>query len=268
MSVDKSVPGRRSVRVETEVPGTPEQVWQAIATGPGISSWFVPCTVDGRAGGSITLLWAPGVETSASIKTWEPPHRMVAEDSWGPNAPVVATEWIVEARAGGKCVVRVVHSMFTDNDDWNDHLEGTETGWPLFFAVLRIYLQHFRGQRSAQIGLTAQTSGSPEQAYASLVNGLGITPAAPGKRAATSVPGAPAFAGVVESSGGNKLVLQVAEPAPGVVVMAAEKCAGAAQCSLFAYFYGDEATRVADRERPRWSEWMQQRFPAAGAAGG
>jgi len=40
MSVKIEASGRRSVQVEVEVPGTPEQVWQAIATGPGISSWF------------------------------------------------------------------------------------------------------------------------------------------------------------------------------------------------------------------------------------
>jgi hypothetical protein len=42
MSVKIDPSGRRSVQVEVEVPGTPEQVWQAIATGPGVSSWFVP----------------------------------------------------------------------------------------------------------------------------------------------------------------------------------------------------------------------------------
>ena len=42
MSVKKEPSGRRSIQVEVEVPGTPEEVWQAIATGPGISSWFVP----------------------------------------------------------------------------------------------------------------------------------------------------------------------------------------------------------------------------------
>ncbi len=34
--------GMRSVQAEVEVPGTPEEVWQAIATGPGVSAWFVP----------------------------------------------------------------------------------------------------------------------------------------------------------------------------------------------------------------------------------
>ena len=36
MSVKKEASGRRSVQIEVEVPGTPEEVWEAIATGPGI----------------------------------------------------------------------------------------------------------------------------------------------------------------------------------------------------------------------------------------
>ena len=46
MSVQHDASGRRWVQVEVEVPGTPEEVWRAIATGPGVSSWFVPCQVD------------------------------------------------------------------------------------------------------------------------------------------------------------------------------------------------------------------------------
>lgn len=269
MSVDRSVAGHRSVRIEAEVPGTPEQVWEAIATGPGISSWFMPCKVDGRVGGALTIEWAPGVETSATIKTWEPPHRLVAEDSgWGPNSPPVATEWLVEARRGGQCVVRVVHTMRTDSDDWNDQLEGTESGWPVFFAVLRTYLQHFRSQRCTTIALTAHTSASQEQAYAKMAKALGLEPAAPGKRIATSAPGAPAFAGVVESSSATKLLLRVDKPAPGIIAVAASECNGAVQCNLFAYLYGDQAAALAEREKRKWNAWLQQCFPAAGPVSG
>jgi uncharacterized protein YndB with AHSA1/START domain len=42
MSVKKEASGRRSMQIEFEVPGTPEEVWRAIATGPGISSWLMP----------------------------------------------------------------------------------------------------------------------------------------------------------------------------------------------------------------------------------
>ena len=53
MSVKKDTSGRRSVQVEVEVPGRPEEVWQAIATGPGVSPWFVP--TEARSGGTWTV---------------------------------------------------------------------------------------------------------------------------------------------------------------------------------------------------------------------
>jgi len=59
MSVKKDESGRRSVQAEVEVPGTPEEVWQAIATGPGISSWFVPSEVEERAGGTAVSHFSP-----------------------------------------------------------------------------------------------------------------------------------------------------------------------------------------------------------------
>ena len=55
MSVKKEASGRRSVQVEVEVPGTPEEVWQAIATGPGISSWFVPAEFEERDGKPVAV---------------------------------------------------------------------------------------------------------------------------------------------------------------------------------------------------------------------
>ena|SRR5436190_588597 len=111
MSVNKEASGRRSVQVEVEVPGTPAEVWQAIATGPGVSSWFVPTESEERVGGAVVAHFGPGMDSTATVTAWDPPHRFAAESpDLGPNAPTLATEWVVEARSGGTCVVRVVHS--------------------------------------------------------------------------------------------------------------------------------------------------------------
>ena len=142
MSVKKEASGRRSVQVEVEVPGTPEEVWQAIATGPGISSWLMPAEFEVRDGKpvAVKLNFGPGMEISSAVTAWDPP-RMFATEAGLPGSPPIANEWSVEARAGGICVVRVVHSLFASTDDWDNQLEGTESGWPAFFRILRIYLK-------------------------------------------------------------------------------------------------------------------------------
>ena len=93
MSVKKEASGRRSVQVEVEVPGTPEEVWQAIGTGPGISSWFVPAEIEERDGKpvAVKLNFGPGMESSSVVTAWDPPRRFVAEaPGWLPGSPVIA----------------------------------------------------------------------------------------------------------------------------------------------------------------------------------
>ena len=68
--------GRRSIQVEAEVPGAPEQVWEAIATGPGIGSWFYPTDLEERVGG--VLKYDTGsemVQVPAKVAIWDPPRR-------------------------------------------------------------------------------------------------------------------------------------------------------------------------------------------------
>jgi len=175
MSVKKEASGRRSVQVEVEVPGTPEEVWEAIATGPGISSWFVPTEFEERDGKpvAVKLNFGPGMESRSVVTAWDPPRMFAAEaNGWTPGSPSIANEWSVEARGGGICVVRVVHSLFASTDDWNNQLEGTESGWPGFFRILRIYLTHFRGQRSAMMQWIAPAEGTVAEAWETLTAAL------------------------------------------------------------------------------------------------
>src|SRR5262249_4323547 len=149
MPVRKDASGQRSIEAEVEVPGSPEEVWAAIATGQGISSWFVPSTVEERAGGAATANFGPGMESVATIKTWDPPRRYTVETVEQPGT--IATEWVVEARAGGTCVVRVVHRWFASTDDWDQQFEGHAEGWRAFFRILRLYLTYFRGEPGSLI---------------------------------------------------------------------------------------------------------------------
>src|SRR3982751_1316767 len=218
MSVKKEASGRRSVQVAVEAPGTPEEVWQAIATGPGISSWFVPTEFEERDGKpvAVTLNFGPGMESRSVVTAWEPPRRVAAQgEGWG-GSPPIADEWSVEARAGGICVVRVVHSLFASTDDWDNQLEGTESGWPGFFRILKIYLTHFRGQRSAMMQWLAPAAGTEGEAWDTLTTAWGWNGACVGQRCAAPA-GVPALAGGVEHVGHKprNALLRLDKPGPG-----------------------------------------------------
>ena len=112
---------RPPIDLSVEVPGTPEEVWAAIATGPGISSWFVPCALDGRVGGEVAMDFGSYGKDTARVTSWEPPRRVVFE---GGNERSLAYEWLVEARDGGTCVVRLVNSGFGDGSEWDGDYDG------------------------------------------------------------------------------------------------------------------------------------------------
>lgn len=254
--------GRRSVQAEVEVPGTPEQVWDAIATGPGITSWFVPTDLEERLGGVTVSHFGPGMDSEpATITEWHPPHRFVAKgaDDGGID---VATEWIVEARSGGSCVVRVVHSWFAEGDDWDGQFEGHSYGWLAFFRVLRAYLEHFAGEHGAPVQVMGVTAPPKEAAWEAWMRALGFGGATVGTRV-QAPEGAPPLAGTVEWAGQpawpEELLLRLDEPAPGIAHLVSHPM-GQVYLTLRLYLFGDNASAAASDAQAAWQAWMDATF--------
>jgi uncharacterized protein YndB with AHSA1/START domain len=265
MSVKKEASGRRSVQVEVEVPGTPEEVWQAIATGPGISSWFVPAEFEEQDGKpvAIKLNFGPGMESRSAITAWDPSQKWAAQsDGWVPGSPPIANEWSVEARGGGICIVRIVHSLFASTDDWDNQLEGTESGWPAFLRTLQIYLTHFRGQRSTMMQLVAPVAGTEAEAWETLTAALGLKGLSVGQRCAAPA-SVPALSGVAEYVTQNPYdaLLRIDKPGPGIAALGSFNLGGQSMVALNFYHYGDQAAETAARETPPWQAWIKERFP-------
>lgn len=265
MSVKKDPSGRRSVQVEVEVPGTPEEVWRAIASGPGISSWFVPARSEEREGGQLVCTFGPGMDCPATITLWQPPLRFVAEGDMGPpGSPKVATEWSVEARAGGKCVVRVVHSLFASTDDWDNQLDGLEQGWPTYFRILRRYLEAFKGLPCSAMQFVGFSGDSETKAWEKAGGALGLLKVAPGQSWSTP-DGLPRMAGVVDSVGKgmhpNTVLLRLEAPAPGTAYVGAFSCGGMVMVCMSLYLYGAKAKPAVESDEAAWQTWIGERFP-------
>jgi len=259
--------GPRAIDLDIEVPGTPEEVWEAVASGPGITAWFVPARVDGRLGGTCELDFGPGVGVeTARITAWEPPRRLVAEVA-AEGRPAFAMEWLVEARDGGTCVVRLVNSGFGSSADWDAEHDATEAGWRLFLYNLRLYLTHFPGRRCSSVLVNGHADGPVDRAFGELAAALGLPAgASQGERVAATAPGAPPLAGVVERAAPNMLTLLLERPAAGIAFVVCEPAGdGSAHASVYLYLFGDGAAEAAARDEPGWRAWVQRHFPAAEA---
>ncbi len=133
-----------SATEELHVDATPDEVWAAIATGPGIDSWFM-----GRNDvdpGQVVRQAFGGYTPEHQVSAWEPGKRLAYESGTAPDGRFVAYEFLIEGRDRGSTVLRVVNSGFLPGDDWADEFEAMTKGGALFMHTLATYLNHFAGR--------------------------------------------------------------------------------------------------------------------------
>ena len=250
---------RRSIELEVEVPGRPEEVWRAVATGPGISSWYVPHTIEERAGGVGVASFgpAPEMQITGRVVVWEPPQRVVFDGGEGVDG--LAFEWTVEPR-GDKCVVRLVNGGFGTGAEHDAQYDGMVEGWRLFMFNLCLHLEHFAGQTATASLPMAIWAGPRSEAWGTLAGGLGI-PSAPavGDRIEVTAPDAPALAGTVADVDPRWVALVLDRPAPGTAFLAVEGDGEHVTVSIWSYLYGPDGAAAAERDEPRWRQWLAER---------
>jgi uncharacterized protein YndB with AHSA1/START domain len=264
MTTPKNVPLRLAFSVE--VPGTPEQVWAAIATAGGISSWFLPTDVEEREGGAIVVHMGE-TDSPGTITGWDPPRRLeYAEPEWatltGHDADSVTplvSEFLVEAQSGGTCVVRVVSSAFGTGADWEqEFMTDMEKHWVPFFDNLRLYLAHFPGQRATSLEVSTDVPSAAGSAFTAMQEALGAGEV--GKPI-----DARGLTGVVERISENQLFLRLTDPIPGMLgFVAFDKGDGSATASIQGWLFSDDAPAFVEREQPAWKAWLENlAIPAA-----
>jgi uncharacterized protein YndB with AHSA1/START domain len=266
MTGEPDVPLR--VEMVFELPGTAEQVWQAIATGPGISSWFVPTDLDERLGGSIVAHMGE-TDSPGRVTGWEPNRRLAYEEpEWAALAghegePVtpLATEFLIEAQSGGTCVLRVVTSAFGTGADWEqEFIDEMEQGWRPYFDRLRLYLAHFPGQHATVLEASRSITGRAYDAVlAAMCESLGVDRVDGGAGQAVEARG---VKGQVERIDEYDLLVRVTDPVPGFLGIGAwglgqDEAKPTVMAMVQGHFFSDDAPGFVERERPRWQEWLE-----------
>ena len=258
MSTTPNVPYRLEFSVE--VPGTPEQVWQAIATAKGMSAWFLPTELEERAGGSLHFSMGPDMGSDGQVTGWDPPRRIAYEEDWAalmgkdPDAlSPLTSEFLVEATSGGTCVVRVTSSGFGTGAEWEQEWwADMGTQWRPFFDNLRLYLSNFPGQEATRLEVTASHPGDPEALWSTLRDALGLGE----EGAPVEVRGA---TGIVERVGGQQALVRLTAPVPGMLNAFTYGIGdGTATAGVRAYLFSTGAADYVRREEPAWQAWLQR----------
>lgn len=256
MSTTPTVPYRLEFAVE--VPGTPEQVWQAIATAKGMSAWFLPTEMEEREGGALHFSMGPEMGSDGRVTGWDPPRRIVYQEDWAAlmgkdpdDLSPLTSEFLVEARSGGTCVVRVTSSGFGTGAGWeSEWWDDMGQNWKPFFDNLRLYLAHFPGQQATRLEVGVSHRADAERLWSTMRDSLGL-----GRQGtAVEVRGS---AGTVERVGSRQALVRLTAPVPGMLsVFVHDEDAGRATAGVRAYLFSADAPDHVRREEPAWRAWL------------
>jgi len=185
-------------RSEAEVPASPDEVWAAIASGPGIDSWFMGRSeVQPGPDGTVRTVFGE-YAPELGVTAWEPDRRFAYRSGEAPDGRFIAYEFLIEGRAGGSTVLRTVTSGFLPGDDWAEEFEAMILGGEMYFRTLVEYLTYFAGRFAVPVTAFGPPGTTWARDRALLCRALGLPEdPGPGDRATLAPNGTRPVEGVV-----------------------------------------------------------------------
>jgi len=236
--------GHGGIEVVAAVRGTPDEVWRAIATGPGLSTWVGPAQVDGdRVRFDLGVLG----HADARVVAREAPVRFAfAEDEWLNGAPPLVTDLQVEHDGDGRSRVRLVNRVDGDADpETRRTLAAMEATWRPALAALDLSLAHPAGDFHA----VEATMLVDRDGWRRLQDALAIS----GDRAQAGP-----FAGAVAHRQEDAVVLRLDAPAEGHAVVAVDEGPDGPLVSVRAWLRGERAADAARELGPALDAWLRE----------
>jgi uncharacterized protein YndB with AHSA1/START domain len=243
-----------------EVPGTPEQVWDAIATAKGMGAWFMPTRMEERVGGSLRFDMGPEMGSDGVVTEWDAPRKIVYQEDWAAlmgvgedDLSALTSEFVVEAQSGGTCIVRVTSSGFGTGAEWEAGFwDSMGENWKPYFDHLRLYLTDFTGQQAANLEASAVHPQAADDLWATVRRAAGLGDQ--GARCAVN-----GITGTVTTSGARRALVRVTGPVQGMLSFAVFDDGmeeGTAIAEARGYFFGADAPGYVEREQLAWKAWL------------
>ena len=255
------------MEVDLVVPGTPEQVWDAIATAEGCSAWMMPTTGNAEVGSDLIFHMGPEMDSKAHITALEPGRRMVYEEDWAdlaaePEANVtpLVTEFIIEAQSGGTCAVKVVTSAYGVGADWeNEFFSHMSSGWASMIDNLRVYLTRFPGQHVTPLVVSATFPGGVSESIAAIRRAMGFSQVGDSFSARDAK-------GSVDRSVEDSFFVQFDAPIPGFATFFGFGLDQGSGVVMQAHLFSPDAAEYVAREQSGWQAWFDSVVATTGAA--
>jgi hypothetical protein len=156
------MPKEFECRREVQLPASPQEVWDAVATAAGNEAWLFPNEIEPDGSGA---------------KVWDPPRHLAVRTEQG--AWFNALEFEIEGRDGTSTTLRYAHSgIFME--DWETQYDAVQQHTDFYLHTLGQYLEHFNGKPATYIGggpggLQAPAGSATPDGFERLQSALGLT---------------------------------------------------------------------------------------------
>ena len=180
----ESTPSARRFEIELEIEAPRKVVWAAISDGVQIRRWFAPeASVTPGEGGEIVWGWGDAHGAwPQTIEVWEPGVRLRTryesgiDDGEGGKLPLFLDFTL--AGEGGHTTLRLVHSGFGPEADFDQEYDGISRGWPVELQSLRLVLERHAGSDRQLAWALSNVEGTLEEAWERLTapDGLACGP--------------------------------------------------------------------------------------------
>jgi hypothetical protein len=172
-----------------ELNATPDQIWQAVATGAGQQAWMFP------TGGEIPSAVGETIMGHV-VEAFDPPHHFRVHLD-GENGFFNTLEYVIEGRDGSTTVLHYLHSGVI-TEDWDHQYDAVDQHTDFYLHTLGQYLSHFAGRPAAYVGAEGPQGSSAPHAFEAVQRQLGVAEAAEGERVTLAIPGLAPIEGVVD----------------------------------------------------------------------
>jgi len=243
-------------RSEAEVPASPDEVWAAIASGPGIDSWFMGRSeVQPGPDGTVRTVFGE-YAPELGVTAWDPARRFAYRSGEAPDGRFIAYEFLIEGRAGGSTVLRTVTSGFLPGDDWAEEFEAMILGGEMYFRTLVEYLTYFAGRFAVPVTAFGPPGTTWARDRALLCRALGL-PEDPraGDRATLKPNGAGSIEGVLYYANAHTIGVRTEDALYRFL-------RGFAKPAIAAHHLFAEDSDPAQAERA-WGTWLNRTLAAS-----
>lgn len=160
--------GKRRIVLDTEIHAAPADIWQALSSPEEIEQWF-PLRARGSVeeGGKVEITWDEENWWGMHVEIPDPGRhlRLVTKgEDYGAPGVLQYVDIEVEGRSGSS-IVRLVHSGYDEDAQWDEMLDGQDAGWAYFLRNLAVYVENHLGERRTVLHRRPEASGDRREIW-------------------------------------------------------------------------------------------------------